>query len=203
MHAHSAGCLCEADDGEKFSLYRFIDVQGTKALNTTVESTVQRLFRPENEKLGHEELFVESDEDDEDDGGASFILVVRFTGTVRLRKVVVMAAGASCPTEVALYKNVAASFGGSEQPTQVLRLGDDPEGALELPVLAPKFNDCGTISFRFTNARGGVARVGYVGLLGDYMRPVARIAGIVYESAPQMKDHKTRAENAPGSTLGM
>jgi hypothetical protein len=203
MHAHSAGCLCEADDGEKYSLYRFIDVQGLQALNTTVGSNARRVFRPESEKLGHDELFVESDEDDDDDG-ASFILIVRFTGSVRLRKVVVLAAGASCPTEVALFKNVAASFGGAEQPTQVLRLGEDPEGALELPVLAPKFNDCGSLSFRFTNARGGVARVGYVGLLGDYMRPQARVAGIVYESAPQMKDHKTRAEDAPGSsTLGM
>ncbi len=200
QHAHSAGCQCEADDGEKFSLYRFVNVLGLRALNATADSNVRRVLRPESEKMGHDELFVASEEEDDD---AAFILVVPFLGSVRLRKVVVLAAGESCPTELALFKNVEASFGGAEQPTQVLRLGDDAEGAAELPVLAPKFNDCRTLSLRFSNARGGTARVGYVGLLGDYLRPQARLAGVVYESAPQMKDHQTRAENAPGNNVGM
>ena len=198
QHAHSAGCQCETDDGEKFSLYRFVNVLGLRALNASAESNVQRLLRPESEKQA--DVFVESEEDDDD---AAFIIVVPFTGSVRLRRVVVMAAGESCPTELALFKNVEASFGGAEQPTQVLRLGEDPEGAAELPVLAPKFNDCRLLSLRFTNARGGAARVAYVGLLGEYLRPQARLAGVVYESAPQAKDHQTRADSAPASAFGL
>lgn len=200
QHAHSAGCQCEADDGEKFSLYRFVNVLGLRALNASGDSNVKRVLRPESEKRD-DSVFVQSDEDDEDD--PAFILVVPFTGSVRLRKVVVMAAGETCPTEVALFKNVEASFGGTEQPTQVLRLGDDPTGEVELAVLAPKFNDCRLLSLRFRNARGGAARIGYVGLLGDYMRPQARLAGVVYESAPQAKDHQARADSAPNSALGL
>jgi hypothetical protein len=44
MHAHSAGCHCEADDGEKFSLYRFINLPGLKGLNSV--GVVSKVFRP-------------------------------------------------------------------------------------------------------------------------------------------------------------
>jgi hypothetical protein len=104
----------------------------------------------EHEKAKHA-LFIESDDDDE------LILVVPFTGSVRLRKVVFGAVGDSCPTEVRLFKNMEVSFDNCNdiQPTQVLKLGDDAAAELELSVLAPKFNDCRVLSLFFPSSRGG------------------------------------------------
>lgn len=203
MHSHSAGCQCEADDGEKFSLYRFVNVLALRALNASPGSNVKRVLRPESEKVGHEELFVESEDDEDDEEGGGFILVVPFTGSVRLRKVVVMAAGDIAPAEVRLFKNVDVGFESGHVPTQVLRLAEDPEGRAELSVVAAKFNDCRSLSLWFPAGRGGKARVGYIGLLGDYLKPQGRLAGVVFESMPMPKDHAAREDAAGESQMGL
>ncbi len=166
MHSHSAGCHCEPDDGEKFSLYRFINVPGLLGLNAVGTAKVfsfffcfvllcfsgscAKIFRPEHEKALLD-VFVESDDDDE------LIIVVPFSGSVRLRKIVFGAAGESCPTECRIFKNVEVTFDNCHdvQATQVLKLGDDPAAELELSVLAPKFNDCRVLSLFFPSSRGG------------------------------------------------
>jgi hypothetical protein len=171
QHSHSAGCHCDADDGEKFSLYRFINLPGLRGLNAA--NDCRRVFRPgvvggeelfgsfllflsEHEKT-KTELFVESEDEDE------LILIVPFTGSVRLRKIVFGAAGDACPTECRIFKNVDVSFDNCHdtQPTQTLKLGEDPGAELELAVLAPKFNDCRTLTLFFPASKGGDKVVSY------------------------------------------
>jgi hypothetical protein len=200
-HAHVAGCQCVNEDvGEKFSLYRFVNTNGLRALNAVDPSMLAHVLRPENEKQGHDNVFVESDDDD------TLLLVIPFIGSVRLRKIIIRSAGEECPTEVRLFKNLDVGFDNVEEtkPTQVLRLGPDPEAELELSVVAPKFNDCRQLSFYFPESVGGdKSRVYFIGLLGDYIPPQDKLVGVVYEANPQLKDHQTRADQMGSSNLGM
>ena len=198
-HRHSAGCQCANEDvGEKFSLYRFVNVPGLQALNAVEPDKLKDILRPEHEKRGHEDLYVESDDDDQ------LILVIPFVGSVRLRKIIIMCAGDECPTEVRLYKNMEVGFDTDAAPTQTLRLGPDPAGELEMSVVAPKFNDCRTLSLFFPESVGGdKTRIYYIGLLGDHIKPQEKLTGVVYESKPQLKDHETRADQAGSNNLGM
>jgi len=109
----------------------------------------ERLFQ-EHEK-GRHDLFVDSDDDSE------LILIVPFTGSIRLRKICFGAAGETCPSECRIFKNAEISFDNCNdvQPTQILKLGDDPSAELELAVMAPKFNDCRVLSLFFPSSRGG------------------------------------------------
>jgi len=200
-HRHSAGCQCTNEDvGEKFSLYKFVNVPGLQALNAKNPEALKLVLRPENEKLEREDVYVESDDDDQ------LILVLPFVGSVRLRKIIIMAAGDTCPTEVRLFKNVEVGFDNVDSlaPTQTLPLGDDPEGELERSVMAPKWNDCRTLTMFFPGSDGGdVSRIYYIGLLGDHIKPQGQLKGVVYESKPQLKDHETRADQAGKSNMGM
>ena len=151
-HAHVAGCQCADEDvGEKFSLYRYVDTEGLRALNAVEPSMLAKVLRPENEKQGHEDLFVESDDDE------TLLLIIPFIGSVRLRKVIIRCVGEECPTEVHLYKNIQVGFDNVEETkaTQMMPLGPDPEGEIEHSVVAPKFNDCRTLSFYFPQSVGG------------------------------------------------
>ena len=120
------------------------------------------------------------------------------------RSSVSMCAGDECPTEVRLYKNMEVGFDTDAAPTQTLRLGPDPAGELEMSVVAPKFNDCRTLSLFFPESVGGdKTRIYYIGLLGDHVKPQEKLTGVVYESKPQLKDHETRADQAGSNNLGM
>jgi hypothetical protein len=196
-HSHTLGCHCESDDTEKFSLYRFVNVPGLRGLN--VDGNCANLFRPENEKARHD-LFVESDDDDE------LILIVPFTGSVRLRKIVIGASGESCPVEVRIFKNVDVAFDtvNDTPPTQTIMLGDDENAELEHAVVNAKFNDCRTLSLFFPASRGGdKIRLFYIGMFGDYLKPQAKLANVVYESVPQPKEHKVKDELGGAHALGM
>ena len=197
QHTHSAGCQCAPDDdGERFSLYRFINVAGLRALNATGGAAA--VFRPESDRLGEGTL--------ESDDGDELIVVVPFSGSVRLRKVVVRAVGETGPSEVRLYRNEERAFDSPETaPTQRVELGDDGEGSVERSVMAAKFGDTRVLSMVFPSARGGERIViHYIGLMGDWTRPQQKLTGVVYESKPQPSDHKTR-EEAMGarSNMGM
>lgn len=201
-HQHAAGCGCSNEDvGEKFSLYRFVNVMGLSALNAVDPSRLKDVLRPEQTKTGSdwEHIFVESDDED-----PQMILIIPFAGSVRLRKIVILATGDSCPTEVRLFKNHNVSFDTDVAPTQVLQLGDDPRGELEYPLTAPKFTDVRTLSLFFPDSVGGlVTRIYYIGLLGEFTPAQAKLTGVVYESKPQLKDHQTRADETGSQNLGM
>lgn len=207
MHSHAAGCGCEqeAQDGEKFSLYRFINVGGVRALNARdKKDAARRVFKPEHEKLNGQ--YVESDHDDDDEEQGRLAFVVPFVGSVKLRKIIVGASGESCPTEVRLYKNCDTfdlDDASSQVATQTIRLGDDVQCELDLPVVAPKFNDCRSLVFFFPSSKGGqVTRVTYIGLLGEHVKPQRALVGVVYEATPQLSDHKSKADQTSQHNIG-
>lgn len=76
------------------------------------------------------------------------ILFVPFTGTVRLRRVVIVAEGGAT---VDIYKNTDVDLDTVERATATQRFAVVPndDGALELTVVAPKFNDVRSLSFCF------------------------------------------------------
>ena len=216
-HIHSAGCGCRDESkDEKFSLYRYVNVLGLQALNCVDPSKLKDVLRPESEKLeGLDVKFVESDDEDPE-----MILIIPFTGSVRLRKIVFVTAGETAPTEVKLFKNVEASFDTDVAPTQVLQLNEDAEGVLEYAVNAPKFNDVRVLSLFFPDSVGGeTTRIHYIGLLGDHIPQQEKLKvnclfsiffpseflsqkGVVYESKPQLKDHETRADMTGNNNVG-
>lgn len=197
-HQHRAGCGCTNDDeGEKFSLYRYINVHGLRALNACDTSAkIKHIFRAENQKtlINFENIFVQSEDEDPE-----LIIVVPFTGSVRIRKVVVLCAGNDCPTEMQLFKNHDLDFEsvGDIKPTEIIRLVEDPKGELEYTVSAPKFSGVHTLSLFFPDSVGHASsRIYYIGLLGEYTPLQDKMKGIVYESKPQMKDHESRADKS-------
>lgn len=209
MHAHSIGCGCEPNngDGEKYSLYRQLNVAGIRGYGEHEVGSAIRPFKPQSQSMDRT-MYVECDVDDEEDvdDELPLVLFVPFVGSVRLRQVVVVAVeqqrgggggGGGRGVTLELRKNVDKDFSGVPC-TQSFPLVPNEDGTVEIAVSAPKFNDCRSIAFCFT----APVRVYYIGMYGDWIKPVQAPLNIVYESAPQMKDHKSRADHAPQAHLG-
>jgi hypothetical protein len=66
---------------------------------------------------------------------------VPFTGSVRLRKMVIVCDGGD---SVAVFKNVSVDFDCVDRtaPTQTFTLVPNEDATIEYTVNAPKFNDC-------------------------------------------------------------
>ena len=196
MHQHSCGCSCSEPDGEKFTLYRFINTLGLRALNGIQKPEV--IFKAESEKKDGK--YLESEDDDQ------LIIIIPFTGSVKLRKITVMASGDTAPTELQIFKNNdTLTFDDVETTkcTQKLQLQEDAEGELEHSVMAAKFNDVQSLALFFSASYGGdVTRIDYIGLFGEYTKAQQPLLGVVYESKPQIQDHKTKDESGAHHDIG-
>merc|ERR1712113_442926 len=119
-----------------------------------------------------------------------------FTGSVKLKGIIVVGGGGeTSPSHLKVFKNSAPmTFDDSRRcADQEFDLQDDKDALLEYQTRVAKFNNCESLSLYFDKNFGAdETRICYIGLRGEYSEAQKR--GVVicnYESAPQLKDHKT------------
>jgi hypothetical protein len=213
-HHHSGGCCGhEHDDddhikqgeGQQDFLYGRIDRDNVSALNEQREGMVKAVVKPYDRRTDEDE-FVESDADDQ------LIVRIPFIGGVKLRALVLKAGPADkTPSEVHLYANreeldFDTASSGVPEPTQKLASIAMGREAIEYPLKASKFNNVRTLHL-FVPASSGAetSRIYFIGFKGEWLGEQRREGptNIVYESAPQLKDHKKiPGTDGVGHTLG-
>jgi hypothetical protein len=78
---------------------------------------------------------------------------------------------------------------------QILKLNVDTEGILEYNLRASKFLNTNSLVFYFpTNFGAKRTKIDYIGIKGVATKNKRQIIETVYESKPQMKDHKVKED---------
>ncbi|XP_072211553.1 PITH domain-containing protein 1 [Excalfactoria chinensis] len=186
------GC-CGADGGERgaaWGLHLRIDRGRLQCLNERREGSGARVFRAWEER-GDREQFVESDED------AELLFNVPFTGSVKLKAVIVMGEDdGSHPSELRLFKNIPQmSFDdAAREPEQTFNLNPDPVGELEYPTKIARFSNVHDLSMYFPKNFGAeTTKIFYIGLKGEWTEAHRHAVTICnYEALPNPGDHQLR-----------
>ncbi|EIW84179.1 DUF1000-domain-containing protein [Coniophora puteana RWD-64-598 SS2] len=192
-HHHHDGCSHEHHDhdhdspdaGPKDNLYPYIDRPNVVALNASGNG--QDVIKPWDER-NSDQAFVESDADDQ------LIIRIPFTGSVKLRSVLLKAGpGDLIPTKMALFANqpdLDFSDIADKTPAQEFEVAQGKEIA-EYTVKAAKFTSTSSLTIFLSEAQGGFqSRVYYVGLLGQWSERKKNPIITVYEAQANPADHK-------------
>ncbi|KAJ3478527.1 hypothetical protein NLI96_g9689 [Meripilus lineatus] len=196
VHNHShGGCHGEShdhdhdtpeDQGFRDNLYSRIDRQNVVALNVEHGSGPE-VIKPWNERLD-EQVFLESDADDQ------MIIRVPFTGSVKLRALLLKAGpGEQTPAKIALYnngENLDFSDIADRKPTQEFNVAQGREVG-EYHVMPAKFPAVTSITLFVPASQGAdTSRIYYVGFLGQWTERKNEPVITVYESKPNLADHE-------------
>ncbi|KAI0346323.1 DUF1000-domain-containing protein [Trametopsis cervina] len=191
-HDHSHACGEEHHDhdhvpeaqGHRDNLYSRIDRDNIVAFNA--QGQPASVIKPWHARLD-EELYLESDADDQ------MIIRIPFTGSVKLRALLLKAGPADqTPTKVALYNN-ADDLDFSEisdrKPTQEFAVPQGREIG-EYHVMAAKFPAVTSITLFFPQSQGADStRIYYIGFLGQWSERKSEPVIAVYESRANPADH--------------
>ncbi|KIL67450.1 hypothetical protein M378DRAFT_73711 [Amanita muscaria Koide BX008] len=184
---HHCGHDCDAHNhelGSQDNLYPYIDRQNVVALNTS--SPGSDIIKPWHQRLD-ESVFLESDADDQ------IIIRVPFTGSVRLRAILLKSGPAEyTPSKVILYANeLNADFNdiADMKPTQEFCVAQGREVG-EYAVMAAKFSNISSITLFFPSSQGADAiQISYLGFLGSWSERTDKPIITVYEARPNIADH--------------
>ncbi|KAI0084106.1 galactose-binding domain-like protein [Irpex rosettiformis] len=199
-HSHGCGSECNDHDhipeaqGHRDNLYTRIDRDNIVALNA--EGRASSVIKPWNERMG-EEVYLESDADDQ------LILRIPFTGSVKLRALLLKAGpGDQTPAKVSLYSNADAldfSEISDQKPTQEFEVPQGREVG-EYHVMSAKFPATTSITLFFPASQGAdTIRIYYVGFLGQWSERKSEPIIAVYESRGNPADH-LRLRGLQGAT---
>ncbi|KAI5480900.1 hypothetical protein MNV49_006709 [Pseudohyphozyma bogoriensis] len=187
-HVHSGACGCEDDDhlvaeGDLQSLFSHIDRDRVVGLNT--ESDPKVVIRPWDER-SQEDEFVESDADEQ------LILHIPFTGSIKLRALVIKSGPVGhTPDKVKIFVNQTLDFdeAGSTEATQTIDIPVSRE-AVEYALRPAKFPAVQHLTLFFPSNNGeDTSRISFVGFKGEYS-PLTRDPIItVYEAQANPADH--------------
>lgn len=153
---------------------------------------VQGIIKP-YDRRNDETAYVESDADDQ------LIIRVPFVGAVKLRALLLKAGPADkTPSELHLYANrdeldFDAASSGVPEPTQKLSSTAVARDVIEYPLKTAKFSNVRTLHIFVPASLGAqTTRIYFVGFKGEWLGEQRREGptNIIYEAAPQVKDHK-------------
>ncbi|KAH7919369.1 DUF1000-domain-containing protein [Leucogyrophana mollusca] len=172
------------DVGPNDNLFPHIDRDNVVALNSSgsgpevIKSWDQR----------NSEVFLESDADDQ------LILRIPFTGSVKLRALILKAGPTNqTPNKVALFANQQSldfSDVADRKATQEFEVVQTAD-ACEYAVKAAKFSNISSLALFFPSAQGAdTTRIYYVGLLGHWSERKANPVITVYETQANIADHE-------------
>lgn len=197
-HSHGAGCHDEGHDhdhdhdipealGPRDNLYTRIDRDNVVALNAAPPGKGSEVIKPWDSRLD-EETYLESDSDDQ------LIIRIPFTGSVKLRAVLLKAGpGDHTPAKVALYNNVENldfSDIADLKPTQEFDIVQSRDVG-EYHVMPAKFPNVTSITLFFPASQGAdTTRVYYVGFLGQWHERKNEPVITVYEARANLADHE-------------
>ncbi|OJA16475.1 hypothetical protein AZE42_06877 [Rhizopogon vesiculosus] len=179
-HSHAANDL-----GPNDNLFPHIDRANVVALNGTGQGSI--VIKPWDQR-NNEEVFLESDADDQ------LILRIPFTGSVRLRSLLLKAGpGDQTPTKVALFPNQPSmDFNdiSDKAPVQEFNVPQDRNIA-EHAVKTAKFSNVSSLTLFFPASQGAdTTRIYYVGLLGHWTERKSDPVITVYEAQANLADHE-------------
>ncbi|CEH17257.1 Thioredoxin-like protein [Ceraceosorus bombacis] len=186
--------------GQQDSLFLSIDIPRVTCLNESRPSSCQRIFKPWDERNEESlENCLQSDADDQ------ILLRIPFTSSVKLRALLLKAGPAGqTPAKLHLYSNAPATLdfddanAGVPKPTQSIESVALAREVVEYPLRAPKFPAVSELLIFIPAGSGDeTVRIDYIGFRGESLGPRGEApTNIVYESAPQVKDHaKAGTEN--------
>ncbi|KZT19231.1 DUF1000-domain-containing protein [Neolentinus lepideus HHB14362 ss-1] len=184
-HDHDHGHGHDEPGGPKDNLFIRIDRPNVVALNADKEGP--EVIKPWDKRLD-EEVFVESDADDQ------LIIRVPFTGSVKLRAVLLKTGPADqTPAKVLLYaneNNLDFSDATDKKPTQEFAVAQGREVG-EYSVMPAKFSNITSITLFFPASQGAdTTRIYYVGFLGSWSERKENPVITVYEAHANLADHE-------------
>jgi len=194
-HEHHPGCGHESHDhdhehesselGYQDNLFAQIDRQNVVVLNSTDSGS--DIIKPWHERL-EETKFIESDADDQ------LIIRVPFTGSVRLRSILLKAGpGDQTPSKIALFANEPTlDFEdiNDKKPVQEFVVPQGREVG-EYAVKTAKFSNASSITIFIPSAQGAdSSRIYYLGFLGSWTEKKHQPIITVYEAQANLADHE-------------
>ncbi|KAH7884580.1 galactose-binding domain-like protein [Phlebopus sp. FC_14] len=179
-HNHHSG-----DVGPNDNLFAYIDRPNVVALNAT--SSGSSVIKPWHERTS-EEVYLESDADEQ------LIIRVPFTGTVKLRSLLLKAGpGDQTPEKVLMFVNEPSldfSDAQDKSPTQVFEVAEGRD-VTEYAVRASKSSNVSSVTIFVPSNRGADAtRLYYVGFLGQWTERRSNPVITVYEARANLADHE-------------
>ncbi|KAF8638179.1 hypothetical protein AX17_002377 [Amanita inopinata Kibby_2008] len=182
-HSHGDG-TSDSEPNPQDNLYMCIDRQNVVALNTSNHGS--EVIKPWHDRAD-ENVFVESEADDQ------IIVRIPFTGSVRLRAILLKAGPAEyTPSKVLLFANdMSVDFEdvAEKLPTQEITVAQG-RAVGEYAVKTAKFNNISSIGLYFPSSWGGdVTRIYYIGFLGYWTKRNDKPVITVYEAQPNIADH--------------
>jgi len=184
-HDHDHSHELTSDLGSQDNLYLHIDRDNVVALNTSGSGS--DVIKPWHARLD-EAQFIESDADDQ------IILRIPFTGSVRLRALLLKAGpGAQTPSKVSLFANEASlDFDDvlAKLPTQEFNVPQSRDVG-EYAVKTVKFSNLSSITIFIPASQGaGNTRIYYAGFLGSWTEHKHKPMITVYETQANLADHE-------------
>ncbi|CCM04683.1 uncharacterized protein FIBRA_06869 [Fibroporia radiculosa] len=186
-HDHDHHHDIPEDQGYRDNLYTRIDRANVVALNVEAPGKGPEVIKPWNERLD-EQIYLESDADDQ------IIIRVPFTGSVKLRAVLLKAGpGDQTPANVAIFSNIDHmdfSDISDRKPVQEFTVAQGREVG-EYHVLPAKFPNVTSLTLFFPASQGAdTTRIYYVGFLGQFTERKNEPVITVYEAQANLADHE-------------
>jgi len=193
-HDHSHG---ESDALPNF-LYERIDRPNVQILNGEDNS---QIIKPWHERMD-ESISLESDADDE------LIVKVPFTGSVKLRAILLKAGpGGETPRKMCVYANEDALDFNDVSDKKPIQEFDIPQSrdVGEYVVKPAKFSDIRSITLFFPGAQDAEnVRLYFLGFTGEWREVKDRPTAMLYEAQANPADHpKIKGLDGTSSNLGM
>ncbi|GLB33646.1 putative PITH domain containing protein [Lyophyllum shimeji] len=173
-----------SDLGPQDNLYVHVDRSNVVALNTN--GIGPEVIKPWHKRLD-ESISLESDADDQ------IIIRVPFTGSVRLRSLLLKTGPTDqTPAKVALYANAASldfSDIGDRKPTQEFDVAQGREVG-EYAVKTSQFSNISSVTLFFPESQGAeTTQIYYIGFLGHWTERKDNPVITVYEAQANIADH--------------
>ncbi|KYQ93679.1 hypothetical protein DLAC_11610 [Tieghemostelium lacteum] len=189
----------DIENGIEFSLNKFIDTGLVTCLNEKVKNSVQEIFKSYEDRFD-EKHFVESCDDQE------LIINIPFNAVTQLKSIIIIGGGGgSSPSRMKAYlNNDHIDFGNITgiTPTQEWQLHEDFKGEISYNTRITKFNNINLLTLYFPSNFGApTTKIYYIGLKGVYTNSKREIVSTVYESRPQLSDHKNTNQDMVSKDL--
>lgn len=188
-------------DGDRFSLYKRVDLDRVICLNESQPNSGRHVLRPWDLRLDPSLPQLESAVDPQ------MLLCIPFISPVRIRSFCIIGGGDDVnPSEVWAYVNdevLDFDTVHRKSPTQRWQLQQfNPRGDIEHAAKYSRFQNVSKLWLYFhSNFGADVTRVMYIGLKGQYTEYRREAVQAVYESRPLAQGRKI--EESIGPRMGM
>jgi hypothetical protein len=174
-----------------------VDTERVKCLNESVDGSAKTVFKPWHNRLDRTQ-YVESDVD------AELLFIIPFTGTVKLKGIIVIGGeNDGHPSRMKLYKNrPSMTFDDCSCPAdQEFDLQPDMDGSVEYATNIARFSSISCLCIHFpdnlANSDDISTRVYYIGLKGDFLEGHRQeIVIATYEARANLSDHKAPMQDS-------